>query len=420
VLFAGLGSISTTLIAGVVAIKKGLGRPIGSLALLGGLDLGTEGAPQFAHIRDCLDLATLDQLVFGGWDIVATDAYAAAKRAAVLEPALLDKLAPELATVRSWPGIFDPRFNRRSDILFHKTGKDFLDLASQLKDDILRFQEKNHLDRSVLLWCGSTEAYLEPSPAHQTLEAFEAGMRQSDHAVIAPSMIYAYAALSLGLPFVNATPSRTVDIPALLELAQKSGAPIAGKDLKTGQTLLKTILAPGLRNRMLGLEGWFSTNILGNGDGETLDDPAAFRTKQESKLSVLKSMLKPELYPDLYGSFHHEVKINYYPPAGDNKESWDVIDIFGWLDYPMSIRVDFLCRDSILAAPLLLDLALFMDLAKRAGKSGPQEWLSFYFKNPMMAGGLPPEHELSVQDTQMRRELRRLATAARPVKAGSA
>jgi myo-inositol-1-phosphate synthase len=420
VLFAGLGSISTTLIAGVQAIKRGLGRPIGSLAMLGALDLGTEQNPQFAYIRDCVDLASLDQLVFGGWDIVPSDGYEAARRAGVIEPELLEQLAPDLATIRPWPGIFDARFNRRADVLFRKTGTDFLDLANQIKTDILRFQDEQHLERSVLLWCGSTESYMEQSPAHDTLAAFEAAMRGSDHAVIAPSMIYAYAALSLGLPFVNATPSRTVDIPALVELAQKAGAPMAGKDLKTGQTLLKTIIAPGLRDRMLGLEGWFSTNILGNGDGETLDDPAAFRTKQESKLAVLKSMLRPDLYPDLYGHFHHEVKINYYPPAGDNKESWDAIDIFGWLNYPMSIRVDFLCRDSILAAPLLLDLALFMDLAKRAQLSGPQEWLSFYFKNPMTTNGRTPEHELSLQNTTMRRELRRLAGAPKPapVKAG--
>jgi myo-inositol-1-phosphate synthase len=412
VLFAGLGSISTTLIAGVQAIKRGLGRPVGSLALLGSLDTGTPQAPKHSYIRDCLDLVPLENLVFGGWDIVQTDGYAAARRAAVLQPELLDQLQPELSAIQPWPGIFDSRFNRRSDIFYYKKGRDFVELADQVKSDILRFQDENNLDRSVLLWCGSTEAYLELSSAHQSLAAFEAAMRQSDHAVIAPSMIYAYAALSLGLPFVNATPSRTVDIPALTELAGASGAPVAGKDLKTGQTLLKTILAPGLRDRMLGLEGWFSTNILGNADGETLDDPAAFKTKQESKLAVLKSMLRPDLYPDLYGSFHHEVKINYYPPAGDNKESWDAIDIFGWLDYPMSIRVDFLCRDSILAAPLLLDLALFMDLAKRAEMSGPQEWLAFYFKSPMMANGRPPEHELSKQLITMQQQLRRWSGAS--------
>ena len=419
VLIAGLGSISTTLIAGVEAIKKGLGRPVGSLALLGAMDIG-DASPRPRYIRDCLDLAALDDLVFGGWDIVDTDCYAAARHAGVLNSELLDQLRDELSRVRSFPGIFDPRFCRRAGPVFAKTGRDFMDLADQVKTDILNFQNTHHLDRSVILWCGSTEAYLERSSAHDTIATFENALRGSDHSVIAPSMIYAYAALTLGLPFVNATPNRTVDVPALVDLAEAAGAPIAGKDLKTGQTLLKTILAPGLRDRMLGLEGWFSTNILGNGDGETLDDPSAFRTKQESKLAVLKSMLRPDVYPDLYGNFTHEVKINYYPPARDNKESWDAIDIFGWLDYPMSIRVDFLCRDSILAAPLLLDLALFMDLAKRAGMSGPQEWLSFYFKSPMTAEGRPPEHELSVQHAAMQRQMRRLAGAGprATVKAG--
>src|SRR5581483_2412723 len=282
------------------------------------------------------------------WDIAPFDAYDSAVRAEVLRPSLLQQLKPQLSAVKPWPGIFDFRFNHRQGIEFCKRGRSLMDLADQVKTDILRFHDEHKLDRSVVFWCGSTESYLEPSPAHDTLEHFEAAMRDQTHDVVAPSMIYAYAALSLGLPFVNATPSRTVDIPALVQLGKSSGSPMAGKDLKTGQTLLKTILAPGLRDRMLGLEGWFSTNILGNADGETLDDPAAFRTKQQSKLAVLKAMLRPDLYPDLYGQFHHEVKINYYPPAGDNKESWDSIDIFGWLDYPMSIKVDFLCRDSIL------------------------------------------------------------------------
>jgi myo-inositol-1-phosphate synthase len=408
VLFGGLGAISTTLIAGVEAIKRGLAQPIGSLALLGTLDVGTEDAPKHVHIRDYVELPGLEDLVFGGWDIVDTDGYAASRRAGALEADLIETLQHELAKVRPWPGIFDERFNRRGNVTFKKTGRDFLDLAGQVQDDIRRFQVDNKLDRCVLLWCASTETYLEPAPAHDTLAAFEAAMRQADHSVIAPSMIYAYAALSMGVPFVNATPSRTVDIPALTELAHKHGAPTSGKDLKTGQTLIKTILAPGLRDRMLGLEGWFSTNILGNGDGETLDDPSAFRTKQESKLAVLKSILRPDLYPDLYGGLHHQVQINYYPPRGDNKESWDAIDIVGWLGYQMSIKIDFLCRDSILAAPLLLDLALFMDLAKRCHMSGPQEWLSFYFKSPTCSNGHTPEHELSVQLAHLRRELRRM------------
>jgi myo-inositol-1-phosphate synthase len=409
VLFAGLGSISTTLIAGIQAVRRGLGRPIGSLALLGTMAGASDDDLHPDYIRQRVDLAGLDDLVFGGWDIVPDDAYVMARRAAVLDPGLIQSLAPDLAAIRPWRGILDTRSARPAAATYCKTGSDFLDLARQVKQDIERFQQENGLERSVLLWCGSTEPYLELSTAHDTLAGFEAAMRAGDRSVVAPSMIYAYAALSLGLPFVNATPSRTVDVPALTELALASGAPIAGKDLKTGQTLLKTILAPGLRDRALGMDGWFSTNILGNADGETLDHPDAFRTKQESKLSVLNSILRADVYPDLYRNLHHEVRINYYPPAGDNKESWDAIDIFGWLGYRMSIRVDFLCRDSILAAPLLLDLALFMDLAKRSNLAGPQEWLSFYFKSPMVLNGHPPEHELSRQLTRLRQELARLA-----------
>jgi myo-inositol-1-phosphate synthase len=413
VLFAGLGSISTTLIAGVHAIRQGLGRPIGSLALLGTLEAVDQENTHPVYIRDAVHLARLDDLVFGGWDVVETDGYAAARRAAVLEPALIDALGPELAAIRPWRGVVDQSFTTRSGAMYCKTGDDFLDLAAQVREDIVTFQRQHQLERSVLLWCGSTEPYLEPASAHETLAGVEAAMRERNHVVVPPSMIYAYAALSLGMPFVNATPSRTIDIPAMAELALRTGAPMAGKDLKTGQTFMKTILAPGLRDRALGLEGWFSTNILGNGDGETLDNPAAFRTKQESKLAVLKSMLRADIYPDLYKHLHHDVRINYYPPAGDNKESWDVIDIFGWLGYRMSIRVDFLCRDSILAAPLLLDLALFMDLAKRSSLAGPQEWLSFYFKSPMASNGHAPEHELSLQLGMLRRELGWLAGAPR-------
>jgi myo-inositol-1-phosphate synthase len=407
VLLGGLGSISTTLIAGVEAIKKGLAQPIGSVAFLGDMDLGEGANPRHVRIKDYLALPGLDDLVFGAWDILDTDGYQAARHARVLEPDLLDSLAHELSAVRTWPGVFDARFNRRVTGSFFKTGRDFLDLADQIKRDILAFQQERKVARSVLLWCGSTEAYLEPAPAHQSLEALEAAMRAADHTVISPSMIYAYAALSLGIPFVNATPSRTVDVPALIELAERQQAPVSGKDLKTGQTLLKTILAPGLRDRALGLVGWYSTNILGNGDGETLDDPDAFKTKHESKLSVLQSILRPDLYPELYGRLHHQVQINYYPPRGDNKESWDAVDIFGWLGYPMSIKIDFLCRDSILAAPLLLDLVLFSDLAKRAGLGGPQEWLSFYFKSPICANGHGPVHELSRQFAALHAQLRR-------------
>jgi myo-inositol-1-phosphate synthase len=415
VLFGGLGAISTTLIAGVEAIKKGMAKPVGSLALLGTIDAGeTHSHP--VPIKDFVDFPSLDDLVFGCWDVIDTDGYEAARRARALEPDLLDTLAHELSAIRPWPGVFDARFNRRVNGTFHKTGRDFMELAEQVQADIVKFQKDNRLDRCVLLWCASTEAYIEPAPAHETLARFEAAMRAADHTVVTPSMIYAYAALKLGVPFVNATPSRTVDIPALVDLANAQ-APVCGKDLKTGQTFIKTVLAPGLRDRMLGLVGWYSTNILGNGDGETLDDPDAFKTKQESKLTVLRSILRPDLYPDLYGRLHHQVQINYYPPRGDNKESWDAIDIFGWLGYPMSIKIDFLCRDSILAAPLLLDLVYFTDLAKRVGLTGPQEWLGFYFKSPMCAAGRMPEHELSLQLADLKRELRQIksrqvATAA--------
>jgi myo-inositol-1-phosphate synthase len=406
VLFGGLGAISTTLIAGVEAIKKGMAKPVGSLALLGTIDAGeTHSNP--VPIKDFVDFPSLDDLVFGCWDVIDTDGYEAARRARALEPDLLDTLAHELSAIRPWPGVFDARFNRRVNGTFHKTGRDFMELAEQVQADIVKFQKDHRLDRCVLLWCASTEAYIEPAPAHETLARFEAAMRAADHTVVTPSMIYAYAALKLGVPFVNATPSRTVDIPALVDLANAQ-APVCGKDLKTGQTFIKTVLAPGLRDRMLGLVGWYSTNILGNGDGETLDDPDAFKTKQESKLTVLRSILRPDLYPDLYGRLHHQVQINYYPPRGDNKESWDAIDIFGWLGYPMSIKIDFLCRDSILAAPLLLDLVYFTDLAKRVGLTGPQEWLGFYFKSPMCAAGKTPEHELSLQLADLKRELRQI------------
>jgi myo-inositol-1-phosphate synthase len=407
VLFGGLGAISTTLIAGVEAIKKGMAKPVGSLALLGTIETGTRTESRPVPIRDFVELPGLEDLVFGGWDVVDTDGYEAARRARALEPDLLDTLAHELSAIRPWPGVFDARFNRRVNGSFHKTGRDFMELAEQVQDDIRKFQKDNRLDRCVLLWCASTEAYIEPAPAHETLAKLEAAMKAADHTVVTPSMIYAYAALKLGVPFVNATPSRTVDIPALTELANQN-APICGKDLKTGQTFIKTVLAPGLRDRMLGMVGWYSTNILGNGDGETLDDPDAFKTKQESKLTVLRSILRPDLYPDLYGRLHHQVQINYYPPRGDNKESWDAIDIFGWLGYPMSIKIDFLCRDSILAAPLLLDLVYFMDLAKRVGMTGPQDWLGFYFKSPMCASGATPEHELSLQLADLKQELQRI------------
>jgi myo-inositol-1-phosphate synthase len=408
VVLGGLGAISTTLVAGVEAIKKQLSSPIGSLALLGTMEGEPEGAARPTPIREYLGLPSLDRLVFGAWDVVDTDAYEAARRARVLDPGLLEQIRPELSTLRPWPGVFDPRFTRRVSGSYHKSGRTFMDLVDGIRQDLLDFQQKHHTERCVVLWCASTEAYVEEAPAHQSIEAFEAALQASDHTVIAPSMIYAYAALSIGVPFINATPSRTVDLPALIDLALRTSTPIAGKDLKTGQTLIKTILAPGLRDRLLGMRGWYSTNILGNGDGETLDDPDALKTKRESKLSVLRSILRPDVYPDLYGDLHHQVQITFYPPRGDNKESWDSIDIFGWLGYPMQLKINFLCRDSILAAPLLLDLALFADVAKRAQQGGPQEWLGFYFKSPICAPGRAPEHELGRQLAALRRELQRL------------
>jgi len=414
VLFGGLGAISTTLIAGVAAIKRGLAKPVGSLASLGTLDMGTRAEPHYVNIKDRIDLARLEDLTFGAWDVIETDGYEASVRAGALEPGLIEAVAPELAAVRAWPGVFDQRFNRRVPGAFHKTGADFMDLVEQVRTDIAAFQREQAVKSCVLLWCGSTEAFLEPSAAHETLETFEAALRVSDHTVIAPSMVYAYAALSMGVPFVNATPSRTADIPALIELALANSTPTAGKDLKTGQTLIKTILAPGLRDRVLGLRGWYSTNILGNRDGETLDDPDALRTKRESKLSVLDSILRPDLYPDLYQNLSHQVQITYYPPRGDNKESWDAIDLFGWLGYPMQLKIDFLCRDSILAAPLLLDLVLFMDLAKRKGLSGPQEWLSFYFKSPVCLNGHRATHELSVQLALLKSQLSQFVEDSAP------
>jgi len=389
----------------VAAIKRGLAKPVGSLAMLGMLDVGSKAEPRLVNIKDRVDLARLEDLTFGAWDVIETDGYQASLSAGALESELIEAVAPELAAVRAWPGVFDQRFNRRVPGAFHKTGAHFMDLVEQVRADIAGFQRERDLTSCVLLWCGSTEVFLEPSAAHETLETFKAALWSSDHTVIAPSMVYAYAALSMGVPFVNATPSRTADIPALIELALANSTPTAGKDLKTGQTLIKTILAPGLRDRMLGLRGWYSTNILGNRDGETLDDPDALRTKRESKLSVLDSILRPDLYPDLYHNLSHQVQITYYPPRGDNKESWDAIDLFGWLGYPMQLKIDFLCRDSILAAPLLLDLVLFMDLAKRKGLGGPQEWLSFYFKSPICLNGHTATHELSVQLAHLKGQL---------------
>jgi len=405
VLLVGLGAVSTTFIAGVQAIRRELARPIGSLTQLGTIRLGKRTERRSPAIREFVPLAQLDDLVFGAWDIFPDDAYESARTAGVIEAALLERLRPELAAVRPMAAVFDHRYVKRLDGPNVKRGRGKRDLVEQLRADIRSFMQTHSLERAVILWCASTEAYMTESPVHSSLAEFERGLDANDDG-ITPSMLYAYAALLEGVPFANAAPNLGVDTRALVELANERHVPVAGKDLKTGQTLLKTILAPGLKSRMLGVSGWYSTNILGNRDGEVLDDPDCFRTKEVSKKGVLDHILQPELYPDLYGQLCHKVQINYYPPRGDNKEGWDNIDLFGWLGYPMQLKINFLCRDSILAAPLVLDLALFLDLAARANRHGIQEWLSFYFKSPMHAPGLYPEHDLSIQLKKLKNTLR--------------
>ena len=406
-MLVGLGAVSTTTIAGVFAIRRGLAKPIGSLTQMGTVRLGKRTDAKSPAIKDFVPLATLDDIVFGGWDLFEDNCYEAAKTAGVLEKDLLDQIRPELEAIRPWPAVFDRRYVKRLDGPNVKKGKNKRDLAEQLREDIRRFKKDNGLNRLVMVWCGSTEVYLTESPVHATIETFEKGLEESDDA-IPSSMIYAYAAIKEGIPYANAAPNLSADVPALLQLAQQTGSPLAGKDLKTGQTLIKTIIAPGLKSRLIGVEGWYSTNILGNRDGEVLDDPESFKTKEESKKSVLDYILQPNLYPDLYADLHHVVRINYYPPRGDNKEGWDNIDIFGWLNYKMQLKINFLCRDSILAAPIVLDSALFLDLAKRAGMSGIQEWLSFYYKSPMHAKGLYPEHDLFIQLMKLKNTLRHM------------
>ena len=405
ILLVGLGAVSTTTVAGVMAIRKGLAKPIGSLTQMGTVRLGKRTEGRSPLIKEFVPLADLDDVVFGGWDIFDDNCYEAAKTAGVLEPALLESIKEELSAIKPMSAVFDRHYVKRLDGPNVKKGKNKKDLANQLIEDIRKFKADNHCDRLVLVWCGSTEIFMEEAPVHQSLAAFEKGLEASDPA-IPSSMIYAYAAIHEGLPYANAAPNLSADVPALLELAQKTGSPLVGKDLKTGQTLIKTIIAPGLKSRLLGVEGWYSTNILGNRDGEVLDDPESFKTKEESKKSVLDYILQPDLYPDLYSDIHHVVRINYYKPRGDAKEGWDNIDLTGWLGYKMQLKINFLCRDSILAAPIVLDVALFLDLAKRAGMSGIQEWLSFYFKSPMHAKGLYPEHDLFIQQMKLKNTLR--------------
>jgi myo-inositol-1-phosphate synthase len=405
ILLVGLGAVSTTTIAGTMAVRKGLAKPIGSLVEMGTVRLGKRTEGRSPAIREFVPMAPLNDLVFGGWDIFEDNSYEAARTAGVLEPALLDQIKDELTAIKPMSAVFDRQYVKRLDGPNVKKGKNKRDLAEQLIEDIRRFKTQHRLDRLVVVWAGSTEIFLTESPAHQTIEAFEQGLEANDPS-IPSSMVYAYAAIREGLPYANAAPNLSADIPALIALAQKTGAPIVGKDLKTGQTLIKTIIAPGLKARLLGVKGWYSTNILGNRDGEVLDDPESFKTKEESKKSVLDYILQPDLYPDLYHDLCHVVRINYYPPRGDNKEGWDNIDLFGWLGYPMQLKINFLCRDSILAAPIVLDVALFLDLAKRAGLSGIQEWLSFYFKSPMHAPGLYPEHDVFIQLMKLKNTLR--------------
>ncbi len=405
VLIPGIGAVTTTFIAGVEAVKRGMAVPVGSLTQLATIRLGKRTDNRTPMIKDFVPLAGLNDLVFGGWDIYEDSAYEAALNASVLERTQLESLKEPLSKIRPMKAVFDHEYVRRIDGPNVKQAGTKMDKAEMLMEDIEQFRKTNDCSRMVMIWCGSTEVFHRPSAVHQTLKDFECGLMKNDPE-IAPSQIYAYAALKSGVPFANGAPNLTTDTPALLELARERNIPICGKDFKTGQTFMKTLLAPGLKMRMLGLNGWFSTNILGNRDGEVLEDPGSFKSKEETKLSVLDQILQPKLYPELYKDFYHAVRINYYPPRGDAKEGWDNIDIFGWLGYPMQIKIDFLCRDSILAAPLVLDLVLFLDLAQRSGMRGIQEWLSFYFKAPMTAPGLYPEHDIFIQLMKLKNTLR--------------
>lgn len=406
VLLPGFGAVATTFVAGVETVRQGLAKPIGSLTQMNRIRLGKRTDERTPLIKDFVPLVGLEDLVFGTWDPIPDDGYASAVNAGVLNKhEHLDPIRDFLEAIKPMPAVFDNAYVKLLDGPNKKTGANKKDLAEQLRADIRNFKEENQCDRLVMVWCGSTEIYVRPGTVHETMESFEKAMEENDQD-ITPSMLYAYAAIMEGVPYANGAPNCSADFAAMEQLAIERGVPIAGKDFKTGQTLMKTILAPGFKTRMLGLAGWFSTNILGNRDGEVLDDPESFKSKEVSKLGVLEHILQPDLYPELYGDFYHKVRINYYPPRGDNKEGWDNIDIFGWMGYPMQIKVDFLCRDSILAAPIVLDLALFMDLAHRAGMSGIQEWLSFYFKSPQTAPGLYPEHDIFIQHWKLKNTLR--------------
>jgi myo-inositol-1-phosphate synthase len=405
VLLVGLGAVATTFVAGVESVRRGLGKPIGSLTQMATVRLGRRTEHRAPLIKDFVPLASLDDLVFGAWDPIPDDAYDSAQVAGVLDAPHIEPLADFLKSIVPMPAVFDQQYVKRLQGTNVKQGATKRELAEQLREDIRQFKSTHGCDRLVMVWCASTEVFIQPGPAHESIEAFEAAMDANDPA-IAPSMLYAWASIMEGVAFANGAPNLTVDTKALLDLAERKGVAVSGKDFKTGQTMMKTVISPMLKARMLGLAGWYSTNILGNRDGEVLDDPESFKTKEESKLGVLEHILQPSMYPDLYGKIYHKVRINYYPPRGDNKEGWDNIDIYGWLGYPMQIKIDFLCRDSILAAPIVLDLALFSDLAQRAGLSGIQEWMSFYFKSPMAAPSLEPEHDLFIQHTKLKNTLR--------------
>jgi myo-inositol-1-phosphate synthase len=410
IMIPGMGAVATTFVAGVEAVRKGIAKPIGSVTQMGTIRLGKRTEGRSPKIKEFVPLANLDDLIFTGWDIFEDNMFDAATNAGVLDRYLLEQIKPFLQKITPRKAVFDHNYVKKIDGPNVKKGKNKMDLAEQVREDIRQFKKSSGASRLITIWCGSTESFIQPTAVHQSVKALEKAFAQNDEN-IPPSMVYAYASLKEGVPFANGAPNLTVDVPAMHELSREHEAPICGKDFKTGQTLIKTILAPGFKARMLGLAGWFSTNILGNRDGEVLEDPGSFKTKEESKLSVLEHILQPDLYPDLYGDFTHKVRINYYPPRGDNKEGWDNIDIFGWLGYPMQIKVDFLCRDSILAAPIVLDLVLFLDLAQRTPELrglGIQEWLSFYFKSPMSAPGLYPEHDLFIQLMKLKNTLRHL------------
>lgn len=408
VLIVGLnGAVSTTFLAGIYAVKKGLSLPIGSLTQMGTVRIGKRSDNNFPLIKDFVPLNSIDNLVFGGWDIRKENCYDAAKYAKVLNENDLNNVADELKSIKPMNAVFDQNYVKKLSGDYVKGGKTKYELMQQLRDDIELFKEANSLERLVVIWAGSTEIFIERKDVHKTIEAFEQGMKNNDPD-ISPSMLYAYASVAEGVPFINGSPNLSVDIPAIVDLAVENNVPIAGKDFKTGQTLIKTVIAPMLKTRLLGLNGWFSNNILGNRDGEVLDDPGSFKTKEESKLSVLNTILQPELYKELYSDYYHKVRINYYPPRGDNKEGWDNIDFFGWLGYPMELKINFLCRDSILAAPIMLDLILFADLAQRSNMKGIQEWMSLFFKSPMHSENVFPEHDLFIQSMKLKNTLRKL------------